>query len=54
MYGLGVERFGINVHSSVEILDEVGRLPGGVVEIESGRQGGYLAAGDEEPRGEEQ
>lgn len=54
MYGLGVERFGINVHSSVEILDEVGRLPGGVVEIEDGRQGGYLAAGDEEPRGEEQ
>jgi deoxyribose-phosphate aldolase len=33
MYELGVTRFGINVQSSVAILDEIRGLPGGTVEM---------------------
>lgn len=35
MYQMGVERFGINVDSSIEIIEEVNRMPGRAVEIGS-------------------
>ena len=33
MYRMGVARFGINLHSAVEIVKSVAALPGGAVEV---------------------